>query len=193
MITSIITTYINGKGESVDTKEKDLTNIITKEVTKIGFYQNEKKEMQAVKIPITIEKVPKKLPKEITSLQGMFSGTLVFNQDLLSWNTSNITNMKSMFSNTKAFNGNISSWNTTNVTTTHNMFGGASAFNQDISFWKTGNVTDMSYMFYEAKKFNQNISRWSVNKVKEHYDFSVDSGIDNSNKLPKKCIILGTD
>lgn len=40
---------------------------------------------------------------------------------------------------------------------------------------------------------HQDISQWNVNKIKEHYDFSVDSGIHNHNKLPKKWIILGTN
>lgn len=73
------------------------------------------------------------------------------------------------------------------------MFSVAESFNQDISQWNTANVTNMSYMFYEAKSFNQDISQWNVNKIKEHYDFSVDSGIHNPNKLPKKSIILGTN
>lgn len=66
-----------------------------------------------------------------------------------------------------------------------NVFDWFSIFNQDISKWNVSNVEDMSYMFYNAKIFNQDLSKWNVEKVTKHKNFSVNSGIDNSNKLPK--------
>lgn len=51
------TIYINQKGEQITTKEKNLSNIITKEIVQIRFYQNEKGEIQVVKMPRIIEKV----------------------------------------------------------------------------------------------------------------------------------------
>ncbi|WP_338976302.1 BspA family leucine-rich repeat surface protein [Spiroplasma endosymbiont of Monopis laevigella] len=65
------------------------------------------------------------------------------------------------------------------------QFYGASAFNQDLSTWNTSNVIYMSCMFYGASSFNQDLSTWNVEKVTEHKHFSLNSGIDNSNKLPK--------
>ncbi len=84
-----------------------------------------------------------------------------FNQNIGSWDTSNVTNMQGVF-HTSAFNQNISGWDTSSVTNMQGMFayyvagGGTSAFNQDISGWDTSNVTNMSYMFQNAATaFNQ--------------------------------------
>ena len=40
----------------------------------------------------------------------MFQSALVFNQDISSWNVSNVTNMVSMFNNAALFNQDISGW-----------------------------------------------------------------------------------
>ncbi|WP_425381663.1 hypothetical protein [Spiroplasma endosymbiont of Polydrusus pterygomalis] len=53
----------------ITTNETNLSNRITKEINQIGFYQNEKNEIQAVIMPKSIEKVPNQLPPKITSLK----------------------------------------------------------------------------------------------------------------------------
>ncbi|WP_400254700.1 BspA family leucine-rich repeat surface protein [Spiroplasma endosymbiont of Cleonymus obscurus] len=92
------TIYKNKNGEEIKTNIEDLSNIESKEVVQIGFYKNQQGEIQVVKMPRIIEKVPDKLPSEITSLQEMFSGSSKFNQDISNWDTSKVTNMTSMFS-----------------------------------------------------------------------------------------------
>jgi surface protein len=94
---------------------------------------------------------------------GMFSGE--FNQDISSWDVSNVTNMSGMFSDAKNFNQDISSWDVSNVTDMRSMFYDVVKFNQDISSWDVSNVTDMSGMFSGAEKFNQDISSWDVSNV----------------------------
>jgi membrane-associated lipoprotein len=61
--------------------------------------------------------------------------------------------MESMFSEAKNFNQNINSWNVSNVTNMSEMFKGSldyrekSSFNQPLNNWNVSNVTDMSSMF----------------------------------------------
>ena len=64
-----------------------------------------------------------------------------FNQDISSWDVSNVTNMSGMFGNS-SFNQDISSWDVSNVTNMSSMFQD-SPFNQDIGSWDVSNVTTM--------------------------------------------------
>jgi len=49
-------------------------------------------------------------------MNSMFYYANTFNQDLSSWNTSNVTDMRSMFRNNAAFDQDLSSWDITSVT-----------------------------------------------------------------------------
>ena len=88
-----------------------------------------------------------------------------FNQDISSWDTSNVTVMNRTFGWVRDFNQDISNWDTSKVTDMGQMFQSASSFNQDISSWNTSKVTDMSRMFYNATVFNQDIGAWDVSSV----------------------------
>ena len=101
----------------------------------------------------------------VTNMEQMFSDANPFNQNIGSWNVANVTNMYEMFLNNSSFNQNISTWNVSRVTDMSYMFLRASAFNQPIGSWNVSNVTNMRYMFQQATAFNQNIGSWNVANV----------------------------
>ena len=82
-----------------------------------------------------------------------------------------MTDMSSLFVES-SFNEDISSWDTSNVTDMSSMFGAATNFNQDIGGWDTVNVTNMDYMFYGTDAFNQDLSSWTVDFVTSCEDFA---------------------
>ncbi|MDY0347524.1 MAG: BspA family leucine-rich repeat surface protein [Tenuifilaceae bacterium] len=109
--------------------------------------------------------VPTVFPLSVVSAEHMFGYCTNFNQDIGSWDVSNVTNMSEMFTMASAFNQDIGSWDVSKVTNMNAMFGGATSFNQDISSWDVSNVTTMGFMFIQAAAFNQDISGWDVSNV----------------------------
>ncbi|MEL6274596.1 MAG: BspA family leucine-rich repeat surface protein, partial [Bacteroidota bacterium] len=101
----------------------------------------------------------------VENMSRMFSSTSAFNQNIGSWNVSNVMDMGGMFNGASSFNQNIGSWNVSNVTSMARMFQGASAFNQPLSSWNMSEVTGIAFMFFGATSFNQDLSTWDVSKV----------------------------
>ena len=104
---------------------------------------------------------------QITSLSGAFRNhpgerTANFNDDIGSWDVSNVTNMVMAFQEASSFNSDISGWDTSNVTTMKYAFDNASVFNSNIGSWDVSNVTNFLKTFYRAFAFNGNISGWDT-------------------------------
>jgi len=78
--------------------------------------------------------------------------------------------MSSMFWGAYSFNQDLSSWDVSQVTDMSSMFGSASSFNQDLSPWDVSQVTDMSSMFSSASSFSQTFC-WHFNPSVDTSDF----------------------
>jgi surface protein len=89
-----------------------------------------------------------------------------------------IADMSSLFLNKSSFNQNISSWDVSNVTSMQSMFEVASSFNQPLDDWDVSQVIDMSFMFGGALVFNQDLSGWCVEQIPdEPFEFAVNSAL----------------
>ena len=99
----------------------------------------------------------------VTNMSTMFARGEAFNQDISSWDVSNVTNMNSMFLISQSFNQPIGNWDVSNVISISFMFAG-SLFDQDISNWDVSSVTNMRTMFANTP-FNQPIGDWNVSNV----------------------------
>ena len=104
-----------------------------------------------------------RFPDDASSFFENIQGEISF-QSTIPLDTSNVVNMRAMFAGTK-FNQDISSWNTSNVTDMSWLFAGARYFNKPLNTWDTSKVTDMSHMFSKATAFNQPLNTWDVSKV----------------------------
>ncbi|WP_434325680.1 BspA family leucine-rich repeat surface protein [Mycoplasma leachii] len=152
--------------------------------TQIGYFTNHKGEIQIEPFKPTTKKVPKDLPKEITSLKAAFADNKNITIDgIESWDTSNITNMSELFTKTILFNQDISNWNTSNVDDMSFMFEDSNSFNQDISNWDISNVKNMNYMFANAKNFNQEISTKKIGDEPNQYIGWNTSFVKNMNEM----------
>ena len=127
---------------------------------------------------------------KITDMEGLFAGDYNFgnpkfsnfNQNISSWDVSNVTTMKRMFFFTMNFNQPIGHWDVSNVTDMFGMFQTAQAFNQPIGDWDVSNLVDAGQMFAQNTKFHQDIGNWNFESLKSMRAmfwgyFTTDTGI----------------
>lgn len=106
---------------------------------------------------------------QVTEMQYMFSGTLLFNDDISGWDTANVTDMSHMFDEAYSFDQDIGSWDVRKVTNMEAMFRKTVHFDQPLSAWKTESLVDVRYMFQDAEAFDQPLESWMMGHVTSLY------------------------
>ena len=101
----------------------------------------------------------------VTNMNSLFENATTFNQDINTWDVSNVTTMFQMFFDAESFNKPVNSWDVGNVTNFGQMFRSAKLFNKPLNNWNVANVTTMISMFQDALSFNQPLDNWDVSSV----------------------------
>ena len=126
----------------------------------------------------------------VTTMYKMFRRTSDFNQDIGDWDVSSVINMNRMFFGADAFNQPIGNWDVSSVVDMDGMFATSDAFNQPIGDWDVSSVTDLGGMFSNCPSFNQPIGDWDVSSVTDMskmfaYSFNQDISSWNVSNVTK--------
>ena len=103
----------------------------------------------------------------VKTMEGMFDGCENFNQPLNSWDVGKCENMKDMFDGCKNFNQPLEKWDVGKCENMEDMFNCCENFNQPLNSWDVSNVENMDWMFWNCNQFNQPLNTWNVSNVKE--------------------------
>lgn len=104
-----------------------------------------------------------------------------FNQDLSSWDVSNVEYFFTTFMLASSFNSDISKWDLSSAKYIRSMFNVAEEFNQPIGIWNISNVISTARMFRGAKSFDQELGSWDVSNVKSMYGMFEAQAYDDPN------------
>ena len=121
----------------------------------------------------------------VQNMSGMFIACSNFNNGGISlinnWDVATVFDMSRMFNSCINFNQPIGSWDLSYVTDISGMFAGAGAFNQNITTWITTNVTNMNGVFANAVVFEQNLSSWNISNVTTMFNMFANISLSTTN------------
>jgi hypothetical protein len=92
----------------------------------------------------------------------MFEDTVVFDQDLSTWDVSSAVSMAEMFREAAVFDSDLSEWDVSGVEDTSYMFYQARAFSGDVSSWDVSNIKRMNAMLQQAASFDHSLASWDI-------------------------------
>jgi surface protein len=100
---------------------------------------------------VRLIQVPDYLPTSVTNLYQIFFEASSFNQDISSWDVSNILDMRGMFFGAESFNQNLGSWDVSNVLDMDLMFAGVELsvanYNSLLLEWAANNRLNEGVIF----------------------------------------------
>jgi hypothetical protein len=117
-------------------------------------------------------------------MNGAFTNSTNFNQNITGWDVSNVTNFNSVFNGASSFSQDLSLWNVglnTTVTTIRTMFTNADSFNHDISGWNLTGCSNMGFVFWNNNLFDQDLSAWDITSVTDFLNFGLDANFSVAN------------
>ena len=110
-------------------------------------------------------------------MSHMFTECRYFNQDIGSWDVSQVCNMGCMFYGAAAFNQDIGGWDVRKVKFMNNMFQGT-YFNQYIGKWPINSDCDVTKMFFDCGVSKKTFEgKLYGNKIAEYFK------LDNPNEF----------
>ena len=116
-------------------------------------------------------------------MEGFFYNAISFNQDISSWNVSNVFDISKMFYNAEKFDKNISNWNLDNIKDSYFMFKNTNAF---IDKYNNGEPLPEDT---EAiiQWINKNKEKMNNIHIKDQYGDEIDKffSIINNNEIKK--------
>ena len=142
---------------------EDVTKVVTTKVTDMNFLFY-KSEGDWEKYNDFNQNISSWDVSNVKKMYYMFFNCDEFDQDLSDWDVSNVDDMHFMFHGAKKFNSPLNSWNTSKLNRTSAMFLHCLSFDQPLDNWDVSNVTNFSAMF-QGSNFNHDISNWDMSNA----------------------------